>query len=132
MAQKDSTALLKVVLVIYAVVSLIYGIGFLIVPGVWVRMSESAPVDNGWLRWSGGIIIAFGIGALMVYRKPEKQGPFVFSLALAALLSGMGMLISLILREYSGTTMFLVIPTVLLLVISGLLWWGRQQAKAIL
>ena len=76
--------------------------------------------------------MAFGIASIMVYRKPEKQGPFVFAIALATLLSGIGMLISLIFQEYSGTTMFIVIPIVLMFVISGLLWWGRQQAKGIL
>jgi hypothetical protein len=132
MAEKESTGLLKVALMVYAVVALIYGIGFLIFPGVWVRMSQGAPVDFGWLRWSGGVIIAFGIGALMVFRKPEKQGFYVFATALATLLSGIGMLISMIFREYSGTTMFIVTPIVLMFVISGLLWWGRQRAKAIL
>jgi len=132
MAERERVALLKVALVIYAVVALIYGIGFLVAPGVWVRMSGSAPVEYGWLRWSGGVIIAFGIGALMLIKKPEKQGGFVFSVALATLLSGIGMLISLIFREYSGTTTFILIPIVLMFVISGLLWLGRQRAKAIL
>ena len=84
------------------------------------------------MRWPGGVIIAFGIGALMVFRKPEKQGIFVFSIALASLLAGLGLLTSLILNESSGTMMFAVVPIVLMLVVSGLLWWGRQRAKTIL
>ncbi len=132
MAQKNNVAMLKVVLVIYAVICIIYGIGFLFVPGIWISLSESGPVDYGWLRWPGGIIIALGIGALMVYRKPEKQSTFVFAIALASLLAGLGMLYSLIRTEYSGTTLFITLPTVLLLVLSGFLWWGRQRAKAIL
>jgi hypothetical protein len=132
MAEKNSSGLLKVALVIYGVVALVYGLGFLIVPGVWVRMSRSTPVEYGWLRWAGGVIIAFGIGAFMVFARPEKQKIFVFSTALATLLSGIGMLVSLIFREYSGTTMFIVTPIVLMFVISGLLWWGRQRAKTIL
>ena len=130
MAQKNKIALLKVVLVIYAVIALIYGIGFLFVPGMWVRLSESGPVDSGWLRWPGGVIIAFGIGALMVFRKPENQGTFVFSIALATLLAGLGLLYSFIMREYSGTTTFIIVPTVLMLVLSIFLWWGRKRAKA--
>jgi hypothetical protein len=132
MAQKNNVALLKVVLVIFAVVSLIYGIGYLFVPGVWVRMSGSSPIEYGWLRWTGGVIIAFGIGALMVYRKPEKQGIFVFSIALGSLLAGLGLLTSVILQESSGTMMFILVPIVLMFVLSGLLWWGRQRAKTIL
>jgi hypothetical protein len=132
MAQTDNTKMLKIGLVILAIVSIIYGLGFLIVPGIWVTLSGGNPVDFGWLRWSGGVIIALGIGVLMVLRKPEKQGIFVFMSALSTLLSGLGMLCSWIMAEYSGSTVFIAVPTILLLVISGLLWWGRQQAKGIL
>ena len=132
MAKSKDIKLLKVVLLIYAIVALIDGIGFLIVPGNWVRLSDSAPVDFGWLRWPGGVIIALGIGSIMVFRKPEKQGIFVFTIALASLLAGLGMLCSLILRKYSGSTTFITLPIVLMLVLSGLLWWGRQRAKGIL
>ena len=132
MAQSGNVKILRVVLVILAVVSIIYGLGFLIVPGMWVALSCANPVDFAWLRWSGGVLIALGIGALMVFRKPEKQGIFVFIMALSTLLSGLGMLCSWIMKEYTGSTMFIAVPTILLLVISGLLWWGRQNAKEIL
>ena len=132
MSQKNNVAMLKVFLVVYAVICLIYGLGFLFVPGTWVRLSESGPADYGWLRWPGGVLIALAIGALKVYRKPEKQGTFVFSIALGTLLAGLGMLYSLIRTEYTGTTMFITIPTVLILVVSGFLWWGKQRAKSIL
>jgi hypothetical protein len=132
MAQSNNVTLLKVVLVILAVVSIIYGIGYLIFPGALVTFSGGNPVEVGWLRWSGGIIIALGIGALMVFRKPEKQGIIVFTMALSTLLCGLGLLCSWILKEYSGSNTFIAVPTILILVISCLLWWGRQLAKGIL
>jgi hypothetical protein len=132
MAQKNNVGMLKVVLVIYAIVCIVYGVGFLFVPGIWVRLSESGSVDYGWLRWPGGILIALAIGALMAVRNPEKQGTFVFSIALATLLAGLGMLYSLIRTEYSGTVMFITVPTVLTLLLSGFLWWGRNRAKDIM
>jgi O-antigen/teichoic acid export membrane protein len=132
MAQNNNVTLLKVGLVILAIVSIIYGLGFLIIPGMWVSLSGGDPVQFGWLRWSGGIIIALGIGALQVFRRPEKQGIFVFMSALSTLLAGLGILFSWIMKEYSGSTMFVAVPTILLLIISGLLWWGRQKAKGIL
>jgi hypothetical protein len=132
MAQSNNIALLKVALVILAVVSIIYGIGYLIFPGALVTLAGGSPVDFGWLRWSGGIIIALGIGALMVFRKPEKQGIFVFTMALSTLLCGLGLLCSWIMKEYSGSNMFVAVPTILILIISCLLWWGRQLAKGIL
>jgi hypothetical protein len=132
MAQSDDVKLLRVALVVCAVVAIIYGIFYWIVPGVVVALSGGNPVDFGWLRWSGGVIIAIGIGALMVFRKPEKQGIFVFMSALGTLLSGLGLLYSWIMNEYSSSTVFIAVPTILMLVISCLLWWGRQRAKGIL
>jgi hypothetical protein len=132
MAQSNDVKLLRVALVICAVLAIIYGIFYWIVPGVVVALSGGNPVDFGWLRWSGGVIIAIGIGALMVFRKPEKQGIFVFMSALGTLLSGLGLLYSWIMNEYSSSTAFIAVPTILMLVISCLLWWGRQRAKGIL
>ena len=132
MAQDDNVKILKFTLIIFAVISLVYGFGFLFVPGILVKLSEGTPVDFGWLRWSGGVLLALGIGCLMVSSKPEKQGIFVTSMALATLFAGLGMLYSWIMHEYSGTTMFKALPTCLLLAVSCLLWWGRGQAKKIL
>ena len=74
MAQEQDAKMLKVVLVIYAVVSLAYGLGFLFVPGVLVDMGGGNPVDFYEVRWSGGVVIALVIGALLVVRNPVKQG----------------------------------------------------------
>jgi len=132
MAQNDDVKVLKITLIILAVISLVYGFGFLFVPGILVKLSGGNPVEFSWLRWPGGVIIALGIGALMVSSKPEKQGIFVTSMALATLFSGLGMLYSWIMQEGSGAIWFTALPTCLLLALSGLLWWGRNQSKGIL
>lgn len=132
MAQNDDVKVLKFALIIVAVSAFVYGFGLLFVPGILVKLSGGNPVDFGWLRWSGGVIIAMGIGALMVSSKPEKQGIFVTSMALAALFAGLGNLYILIMQEYSGATWFTALPTCLFLVLSCLLWWGRGKAKGIL
>ena len=132
MAQNDNVKVLKFSLIVFAVIALVYGLGLLFVPGLLVKLSGGNSVEFSWLRWSGGIIIALGIGALMVSSKPEKQGIFVTSMALATLFAGLGMLYSWIMQEYTGATWFIALPTCLMLVLSGLLWWGRGQAKGIL
>jgi len=132
MAQNDDVKVLKVTLIIGAVLAFVYGFGFLFVPGILVKLSGGNPVDFGWLRWSGGVMIGLGIGCLMVSSKPEKQGIFVTSMALVALLAGLGDLYSWIMQEYSGATWFTALPTCFLLVLFGLLWWGRGKAKGIL
>ena len=128
MAQGDKSIMLKVVLIIFAVACFVYGAVFLFVPHVWENLSGGDLVDYGWLRWPGGFLIALGIGAVMIVRKPANQGPFVFSLALATLFGGLGMLYSLIMQEYTGTFTFILIPTVLMLVIAGLMFWGLGRA----
>jgi len=132
MAQNDDVKVLKFALIILAVSAFVYGFGFLFVPGILVKLSGGNPVEFGWLRWSGGVVIALGIGALMASSKPEKQGIFVTSMALATLFAGLGNLYSWIMQEYSGAIWFTALPTCLLLVLSGLLWWGRGKAKGIL
>ncbi len=110
MAQNDNVKILKFALIVSAVISFVYGFAFLFVPGLLVSLSRGNPVEFGWLRWPGGIIIALGIGSLMVYSKPEKQGIFVTSMALSALFVGLGNLYILIMQEYSGATWFTVLP----------------------
>ena len=132
MAQNNGTKTLKVVLVIYAIVVLVYGLGFLLIPGVLAKISGSNPVDLGWLRWPGGLLIALGIGALLVRRDPTKQGVFVTTISLGTLLAGLALLYSWIVHEYSAATWFIALPTIIVLVVSALLWWSRQKAKGIL
>jgi len=132
MTQSNGTKTLKVVLVIYAIVSLVYGLCYLLMPGVLVAMSGASPVDLGWLRWPGGILIALGIGALLALRDPTKQGVFVTTISLGTLLTGLGLLYSWIVHEYSAATWFIALPTIIVLVVSALLWWSRQKAKGIL
>ena len=132
MSQNDDVKMLKFALMIAAIVSLVYGLGFLLFPGTLVKLSGGNLVEASWLRWPGGVIIAWAIGTLMVFSKPEKQNIFVTSLTLAHLLSGLGLLYSRIMQEYTGATWFVAIPTCLLLILSVLLFWGRNQSKGIL
>jgi hypothetical protein len=132
MVQNDDVKILKVTLIIFAVISFFNGFGLLFVPGILLKLIGGNPVEFGWLRWSGGVIIALGIGALMVYNKLEKQGIFVTTMALSTLFGGLGSLYSWIMQEFSAATWFIALITCLLLVLSGLLWWGRGKAKGIL
>ena len=132
MAENDNTKMLKLALMISAIVSLVYGLAYLLIPSSLVKLSGGNPVEASWMRWSGGVIIAWAIGSLMVYSKPEKQNIFVTYFALAHLLSGLALLYSWIMQEYSGATWFIAIPTLLLLILAVLLFWGRNQAKEIL
>jgi hypothetical protein len=131
MAQND-VGVLKFSLLVAAIVLLVDGISYFLLPSMLVTLSGEDPINFGWVRWAGGVLIALGICTFMVYSKPEKQGIFVLSIALGYLLAGLGLLYSLIMHEYSGVIWFLAMHTCLILVISVLLFWGRSKAKGIL
>lgn len=132
MAEKNNTGFLKIVLIIFAIVCLVYGLGYLIVPDALVNLSGGAPVFHGWLRWSGGILIALGIGSILVTGNPKGQGVYVTTMALGSLLAGLALLFAWITIEEGANVWFTALPAIIVLVLTCLLWWGRQQAKDIL
>jgi len=132
MAENSKTGFLKIVLIIYAVVCLVYGLGYLIVPDLLVSLSGGDPVFHGWLRWSGGILIALGIGSILVFLKPKAQGIFVTTMALGSLLAGLALLLAWVTITEEVNAWFTALPTIIVLGLSCLLWWSRQQAKDIL
>lgn len=131
MMQNKNLTLLKVALIIFVIVTIVYGLCYVFIPQVLVEMSGGEPVHPSWLRWSGCTIIALGIGAILVLRNPAKQNIFIITIALGTLLTGLALLYSWIF-ELAVEVWFTAIPTIILLVTSALLWWGRQQAKEIL
>lgn len=131
MAQNNNTKLLKIILLIYAIVSFIYGICFVFIPQVLVNLSGAEAVSLAWLRWPGGVLIALGIGAVMVYQNPVQQNPFVTTIGLGSLFTGLILLFALIF-ERTGKAWFTALPMIIVLVESVLLWISRAQAKSIL
>ena len=128
MAQ-NNTQILKIFLIFFALASLVYGFCYVFIPTTLVEISKGPPVNPGWLRWAGGVLLSLGIGALMVFRKPKGQSIFVTTICLGSLFTGLALLYSWVTKEYGGATWFIAAPTILILVISVFLWWGRAQAK---
>ena len=128
MAQSKNTKLLNVALIVYIVIVLVYGVLYLFAPQVLVEAQGGEPVASGWLRWSGGVLVALGVGTIMVYRNPLKQDAFVVTIALGTLLAGLALLYALFF-ETTGNIWFTALPVVILLTTSVLLWLGRMQAR---
>ncbi len=132
MAEKNNTMFLKIILIIFAVVALVYGLCYFIIPDFLVKLSGGEPVYHGWLRWSGGVLIALGIGSIFVATRPKGQIIFVTTVALGCLLAGLALLYAWITLGEEAKVWFTALPTILVLALSVLLWWSRSQAKDIL
>jgi hypothetical protein len=132
MAENKNVGVLKTVLIIYAVVCLVYGIGYLFIPNSLVHLSGGQPVFNGWLRWSGGVLVALGIGAILAYINPQNQGVFVTTIALGCSLCGLALLWTWINPEKGAKIWFTSVPAIIVLALAILLWWSRAKAQEIL
>ncbi len=132
MTENNNSGLLKIVLIIYAVVCIVYGLGYLLVPNSLVDLSGGESVFPGWLRWSGGILIALSVGAVLAYLKPNGQGVFVTTIALGCTLAGLALLWTWINPEDGSNMWFIAMPCIIVLALACLLWWSRQKAKKLL
>lgn len=123
---------LKYALLFSIVVNLVYGFAFFIVPGVLRDMAGGNPVELGWIRWSGGVLIALVIGGIQVYRKPAKQGAMVTTLTVAPMLVGAGLLYPLLFETYSVHSWFIIVPCVASIALFVVMARARQGAKDLL
>ncbi len=128
MTQIKNQKMLKIALLLFAIVCVVYGLLYLLFPKLLVDLSQGDPVNSGWLRWSGGILTALGIGSFMVSRKLQNQIIFITTMAMGTLFAGLALLYSWLTKEYSGATWFIALPTILVLALSIFLWLSRKQA----
>jgi hypothetical protein len=133
MTHESGVKRLKFVLALFIVSSMFYGILLLLTPGILVAMSGSpGPIDLSWIRWSGGALIALGIGSIQAYRKPAGQDVFLNVVTLSLLLIGLGILYSMIFDNSTSDLWFLLTPCLINLGLFVLLVWARQGAKDVL
>lgn len=87
-----------------------FGAAVLVIPNVLVETINGAdPIAYGWIRWAGADLIAMGVGALLILRKPGGPG----IVRLMALISSLGaagsFLYARIADEWDGALWFLVV-----------------------
>ena len=125
--------LLKASLLLFTLISLYYGVIYLLFPEFEINNSGSEPIPPGWVRWFGGIILSLSYGGFRLFRDPTKQGIFVKTIAIGTLLTALALFYSMIF-EYDGIGDVLntLIPAIVLSIISILFWISLRQSKELL
>jgi hypothetical protein len=132
MSPNKETKKLKAALLFSIGVHVFYGIGFFVMPGILRDLAGGTPVELGWIRWSGGALLALAVGGIQAYRNPVHQGSMITTLTVAPLLVGLGLLYPLLLENYSIHTWFIVVPCVMAFAVFVVMMWAGQGAKEIL
>ena len=108
-----------------AIVGVIYGTGFLLMPYFMFQLSgdPGAPTNAGWVRWAGGFVLGIAIGPWLASEGWVKEQPFIAGLAVAYTLSAIALLYSFVSGEYGGAAWFIWMPIVILAVLAPTMWW---------
>ena len=108
-----------------AILGVLYGIGFFLMPYSMLQLSgdPGVPTNLGWVRWAGGFVLGIAIGPWLASEGWVKEQPFIAGLAAAFTLSGLALLYSAVSGEYAGAAWFIWMPIVILAVLAPTLWW---------
>ncbi len=129
MSQENGLKRMRLVLVLFSVSYLFYGVSFLFLPGLLSDLSGD-PVHLGWIRWAGAPLLALGVGGVQVYRRPAGQDVFLVVAAVSALFIGCTLLYSWLFDISTKHAWFTLTPCSINLALFGLLLWARGGAKA--
>src|SRR5262245_46132331 len=87
-----------------AIVGVMYGIGFLLMPSAMFQLSgdPGVPTNPGWVRWAGGFVLGIAMGPWLASEGWVKEQPFIAGLAAAYTLSGLALFYSVVSGEYAA------------------------------
>ena len=125
--------LLKISLVLFTITALGYGIIYLFFPEWEIQSSGSVEFPAGWIRFIGPVYIALGIGSIMVFRKPSKQGIVITVVCIGTFLQGLTLIYTALFEyEGMGNVWRTLIPAFYLIILSILFFISLKKSKEIL
>ncbi len=112
----------RVLLLVIAVLSLVYGLVFVLSPGVFARLSEADPVNLGWLRNVGAALVTVqGLGTFLALRG-RGNTDLLLVLGIASLAETAALAVSLARAEFSAGLLWMVWAPALAAGLSGLIY----------
>ena len=119
---------------ITAVIDVIYGLGFLLVPAILFGMSQDpgVPANPGWVRWAGGLLVGIAVGEWLAAKDPAKQRPMVTFLVLGHGLTALALIYSALSGEYQGVAWFIWSSVIVTGVIAVIMFWLLGKYRPVL
>jgi len=124
------TPLLRYALAVAAALNVLIGLAFLLGPELGITLWPS-PLPREIMRFTGSIVLANGIGAAMIYRRPTWENARV--LVAVALVYGaavfLGLLIDLVAAGAPPVFWIYLIINTFFLVPAAYFFWSYEQAS---
>jgi len=112
---------------------LAYGVNYLFFPENQIKMTGGEPIPWFWINWIGGVLLALVVGCIMVYKNPVKQGIFVTTVCIGAIVTALALFHQVIFFwDDSYNMLNTLIPAIVLTVMAILLSLSLRQSKELL
>lgn len=130
---ESKNQLLKFTMVFSAIILLGYGVNYLFLPELQIKLSGGEPIPVFWINYFGGVMLALGVGCILVVRKPVKQGIFVTTIFLGAIVTALALYHQVVFMwDDSYNMMNALIPAIVLTLMAMLLGASLRRSKTIL
>lgn len=134
---RSARATLRLAVLAYAVVNVGYGLPMLVWPTLlWgnIAGASGAALDGlVSVRWAGAVLVAHGVGGILVFLRPKGQRTYVTAMTLQFTLAAIAIGTSMVLGELDVVdAWFRVVSLLVVALAATYLWVARWRARELL
>lgn len=134
---RSAPATLRLAVLAYVVVNLGYGLPMLLWPTLlWGNIAGAAGAALDGLvsvRWAGAVLVAHGIGGILVFLRPKGQRTYVTAMTLQFTLAAVAIGTSITLGEFDVVALWFRWVSLFVVALAALyLWMARWRARDLL
>jgi hypothetical protein len=132
--RRDPAVTLTWAMLVYIFVMMLFALPLVIFPEAFfdvVGLDDAVADDLGGLRWVGATLLAWAVSGILVLARPGGRAIFVTTGSLQLTFAALALLYSWSIGEYSWSTWFQVVATVITGAAAIVLWWARLRGRKI-
>ncbi|MBT8208654.1 MAG: hypothetical protein HKN07_06970 [Acidimicrobiia bacterium] len=134
---RSAPATLRLAVLAYSVVNVGYGLPMLVWPTLlWGTIAGASGAARDGLvsvRWAGAVLVAHGIGAILVFLRPKGQRTYVTAMTLQVTLAAIAIGASIVLGELDVLAVWFRFVSLIVVGLTAIyLWIARWRARELL